>query len=198
MESSKQKDILLGSIGYHLLANHSIGPLLIEDIRKQSWSPRIDVQEMNWGPIAIVQKFESGEVNYKRIVFLTAIEREHRKIGDATIFRWGGRLPSEADIQACVGDAVTGVISAENLLIIGEHFKIWPEEVYLYDVEPGPEQAGIELTSELKAKISIYYEQLKELCLTGKVEGIDMISLYGDILMEKNLTDLDKNVWQSN
>ena len=86
MESSNE--ILLGTIGYHLLANHSIGPLLIDGISKLDWTQdNIDVEEMNWGPIAIVQKFQTGDVNYKRVVFLTALERIHRKTGDLTIYK---------------------------------------------------------------------------------------------------------------
>lgn len=192
------KDILLGTIGYHLLANHSIGPLLIDEIRSLPWAAQVDVQEMNWGPIAIVQKFESGNIHYKRIVFLTAIERIHRKIGELSIFKWGGKLPPAEDIQACVGDAVTGVISSENLLIIGEHFKIWPEEVFLFDVEPGPETAGIELSSEVQKNIPFYFEKLKELCLTGNCEEFHPQLIYGDELMKKNSNEHTKSIWQSN
>ena len=192
------KNILLGTIGYHLLANHSIGPILIDQIRSLPWTQQVDIQEMNWGPIAIVQKFESSEANYDRVVFLTAIERFHRNIGEATIFKWGGRLPSQQDIQACVGDAVTGVISAENLLIIGEHFGIWPNEVYLFDVEPGPETAGIELSSELQEKVPFYFEKLEQLCLSGYSHGDKIETIYGDEIMNRKFSDHTNSVWKSN
>ena len=192
------KDILLGTIGYHLLANHSIGPILIDQIRNLPWASQVDLQEMNWGPIAIVQKFESGEVNYDRVVFLTAIERIHRKIGEVTVYKWGGRLPSQEDIQACIGDAVTGVISAENLLIIGEHFKIWPDEVFLFDVEPGPERAGIELSKELQEKIPFYFDKLEQLCLSGNCQDVQTETIYGNEIMDKKYSNHTDRVWKSN
>lgn len=180
------KHILLGTIGYHLLSNHSIGPLLYEKLVSLDWTQNMDVLEMNWGPIAIVQRFQTSETHYDRVVFFTAIEREGRAIGDYTIYQWGGRLPSGEDIQACIGDAVTGVISAENLLIIGEHFDIWPDEVYIFDVEPGPENPGIVLSVEVGEQVTQYLEALEDLCLNGLKEKDKVNILYGDVIMELN------------
>lgn len=177
------KNILLGTIGYHNLANHSIGPILAERIKSLDWAAKVDVEEMNWGPIAIVQGFQSKDWVYDRIVFLTAIERKNREVGELTVYKWGGGKPSDRDIQACIGDAVTGVISAENLLIIGEHFEIWPEEVYLVDVEPGPEQAGTTLTVELTERVMEYFQLLEKLCLQGLANIEDYQVLYGDQIM---------------
>ncbi len=186
MESNKTT--LLGTVGYHLLSNHSIGPMLYETLIEQPWASQVDVQEMNWGPIAIVQQFESLLESYRRVVFFCAIERPNRNIGDFDIYRWGGQLPSEEDIQACIGDAVTGVISAENLLIIGEYFRIWPDEVFLFDVEPGPEKPGISLDIEVGVRVPEYLKQLEVLCLKGSTIQGRNNWIYGDQIMEKNLS----------
>ena len=175
--------ILIGTIGYHNLCNHSIGPALLPQLQNMDWPAGVDVEEMNWGPIAIVQKFQSSQTPYNRIILLAAIERVGRSVGDIDVFRWMGRLPDEEMIQACVGDAVTGVISAENLLIIGEHFKIWPKEVYLVDVEPGPEQAGPEFTPEVNKVIPEVINTIYSLVMTKQPELINFKVLYGDALM---------------
>ena len=175
--------ILIGTIGYHNLCNHSIGPALLPQLQNMDWPAGVDVEEMNWGPSAIVQKFQSSQTPYNRIILLAAIERGGRSVGDIDVFRWMGRLPDEEMIQACVGDAVTGVISAENLLIIGEHFKIWPKEVYLVDVEPGPEQAGPEFTPEVNKVIPEVINTIYSLVMTKQPELINFKVLYGDALM---------------
>ena len=105
--------ILVGTIGYHNLGNHSLGPALLPMLQTLSWPQNVEVEEMNWGPIAIVQKFQSLETPYHRVILLAAIERPGRNIGDIDVFRWMGRLPDDEMIQACVGDGVTGVISLE-------------------------------------------------------------------------------------
>ncbi|MEO5673774.1 MAG: hypothetical protein ABIQ74_03940 [Chitinophagales bacterium] len=157
------KKILIGTVGYHNLRNHSIGPVLLPELKKLQWPQGVELDEMNWGPIAIVQKFQSLSAPYDRVVLLAAIERPNRTTGEFTVYRWMGGLPDEEMIQACIGDAVTGVISVENLLIIGEHFKIWPNEVFVIDVEPGPEQAGEEFTPEVKAIIPEVISYVREI-----------------------------------
>ena len=178
------KKILIGTVGYHNLSNHSIGPALLPQLQKMNWPPGVEVDELNWGPIAIVQKFQSLATPYDRVILLSALERTHRKIGEINVFKWEGSLPDEEMVQRCIGDAVTGVISVENLLIIGEHFKIWAKETFLVDVEPGPERAGEEFTEEMHQAIPELVKTLQNLSVDGNGGLIKFMPLYGDTLIE--------------
>ena len=64
--------VFIGTVGYHNLCNHSIGPALLLQLQKMNWAPGVDVDELNWGPIAIVQKFQSFPTAYDRIILLSA------------------------------------------------------------------------------------------------------------------------------
>ena len=180
------KKIFIGTVGYHNLSNHSIGSALMPQLQKMIWVPGVDVDELNWGPIAIVQKFQSFSTAYDCVILLSAIERPDRKIGDITVFKWMGKLPDEEMIQRCIGDAVTGVISVENLLIIGEYFKIWPKETFFVDVEPGPEEAGENFTEAMQQAIPDLILTLQHLSGSNSKELINFKTLYGDTLIEAN------------
>ena len=179
------KKTFIGTVGYHNLSNHSIGPALLPQLQKMKWAEGVEIDELNWGPIAIVQKFQSLPNPYDRIVLIAAIERPGRKIGEITVFKWEGKLPDEELIQRCVGDAVTGVISVENLLIIGEYFKIWAGETFVVDVEPGPEEAGEDFTEEMQQAIPDLILTLQNLTKENIVELINFKQLYGDTLIEE-------------
>ena len=144
--------VLVGTLGYHFLRDYSVGPKLLPELRALDWPPGVTVDEMNWGPIAIVYQFEALAAPYERVVILTATARG-RPAGTVTLYRWAGTLPPQAEIQDRVSEAVTGVISLDNLLIIGEYFKIWPDEVIIIDVEPGPEEAGDTFTAPIEASL---------------------------------------------
>lgn len=178
MESNKKT--LVGTVGYHLLGNHSIGPILLPQLQKVIFPPHVQVDELNWGPVAVIQRFQAEQISFQRVVLLCAIERPHRNIGDITVFQWKGGLPDEHQIQACMGDAATGVISVENLLVIGEYFEIWEDEVFLVDVEPGEETAGEQLTDAVENKIPKILQTVYTLALGGlsNMEKVDY--LFGD------------------
>jgi len=176
------KKVLIGTVGYQLLGNHSVGPNLLPQLQSIHWPEGVVVDEMNWGPIAVIQYLESLETPFDRVVFLVAIERAQRDIGEISLYQWMGGLPDDKQIQACVGDAATGVISVENLLVIGEHFKVWPKEVYLIDVEPGMEIAGEQFTKAVIAQVPKILELTRQVALNGIVETINVKELRGDRL----------------
>lgn len=178
------KKILIGTVGYHNLQNHSIGPALLPMLQEMDWSSGVELDELNWGPVAIVQKFQALTTPYDRVILIAAIERPGRKIGEITTYQWRGGLPDKEMIQRCVGDAVTGVISVENLLIIGEYFKIWPGETFLVDIEPGPEESGENFTPEMQLAIPQIVETLQHLSIDFSKDLVKFNPLYGDTLIE--------------
>ena len=154
--------ILIGTIGYHLLRDYSIGPNLLPHLQAMPWPTGVDVDEMNWGPIAVVQHFETLPEPYDRVIILTATDLG-KAPGAITLRVWRGGLPTVEQIQDRVAEAVTGTISAHNLLIIGEHFGIWPAETLLVDVQPGPEEAGAHFTPAVEAVVPLVLSTLQAL-----------------------------------
>lgn len=155
---------LVGVIGYHNLRDFSLGPKLLPQLRAIDWPPGVEIEEMNWGPIAIVQNFQALATPYDRVVILAA-NRRGRPTGAMTLYRWRGGLPPSGEIQDRVSEAVTGVISLDNLLIVGEYFKIWPDEVIIIDVEPGPEESGESLTPAVEATVPVVLAAVQQVAL---------------------------------
>jgi len=158
--------------------------MLFHHLKEMIWPDYVKVDELNWGPVAVVQMFQAETPPFEKVIILCAIEREGREIGHIDVFQWKGKLPDEEQIQACVGDAATGVISVENLLVIGEYFKIWKDEVYLVDVEPGPEVAGEKWTAEMEAAIPEVISTLKRLATKGVDNEMNINYLQGDTIFQ--------------
>lgn len=178
MESNKKT--FVGTVGYHILGNHSIAPILLPELQKMNTPAHIKIDELNWGPVAVIQQFQAEKIPYERVILLCAIERPGRQIGEITIFQWKGGLPDEEQIQACMGDAATGVISVENLLVLGEYFGIWKDEVFLVDVEPGEEIAGEQLSPEMKKQTPEILQTVHRLAVKGLLEKEEISYLFGD------------------
>lgn len=128
---------IIAGIGYRNLRDHSVGPLLVDRLARQNWPDGVAVEDLSYGPIAVVQRFEDDPPGrrFDRAVIVAAVPRD-REPGSLTIYRWDGVLPSEEGVQRAVVDAVTGVIYLDNTLVVTRHFRALPAEVIVMEVEP--------------------------------------------------------------
>ena len=127
---------IVGIVGYYgFVRGYPLGPELMEQLRSQPWCNGIDIREMNWGPIAIVQDFQaSTDVPPERVVLIGALDRGLPQ-GTVSCRRWVGGVLDPAAVQRRMFEAVTGVISLDNLLVIGAQFGIWPPETYTVELQ---------------------------------------------------------------
>ena len=129
--------IAVGLVGYYqFIRGYPLGPELKERLVAADWlDHEVDLKEMNWGPVAIVQEFQASDIIYDRIVLIAAVERPGRKFGEVHCRKWTGGELDVMHVQDRVFEAVTGIISVDNLLVIGEYFKIWPKELVVVEVD---------------------------------------------------------------
>lgn len=134
--------VVIGTVGYYpFLRGYPLGPELMERLRAVPWPSDVTICEMNWGPIAIVQDFQARRQAYDRAVLVASVDRKEPP-GTVTCRRWLGGSTDPLALQTRMHEAVTGTISLDNLLIIGEHFKIWPEEVITVELQLGDNSFG--------------------------------------------------------
>jgi len=148
------KRVAIGLVGYYqFIRGYPLGPELRERLDNISWHEiDVSIKEMNWGPIAIVQDFQASSIQYDRIVLIAGVDRGLPP-GSVTCRHWlGGKLDNSA-VQDRIFEAVTGVINLDNLLVIGEHFKIWPEELITIEIQLADSSFGDFVLSELEINL---------------------------------------------
>jgi hydrogenase maturation protease len=173
--------VLVGTVGYHNLSDFSLGPKLLPRLQAGDWPSGVEVEELHWGPIMVVQHFQALPQPYERVV-LVAARPSGRAVGTVTLRQWRGGLPAAQEIQERVSEAVTGIISLDNLLVVGEHFGIWPAEVLIVDVEPGPEEPGDTFTPAVEAAIPMVLDTVRRAATADLVTLEPLAELWGDRL----------------
>ena len=126
--------VLIGGIGYRHLGDHSFGVMVTDALAGHPSAATILVEDISYGPIAVVQRLEDDRP--ERIVVVGAVERNGRAPGTLTIYKWDGVLPDAEQIQTAVSEAVTGVISLDNTLIVARYFAALPDDVVVIELEP--------------------------------------------------------------
>ncbi|MCP9496789.1 MAG: hydrogenase maturation protease [Pyrinomonadaceae bacterium MAG19_C2-C3] len=152
--------VLVSGIGYTNLSDLSFGRVLLDDLERMSWSEHVHVEDLNFGPIMIYQWFEESPVKFERMVLLSAAKRG-REPGTLEVYRWDNPQPDAAEIQLRIEEAVTGVMSLDNLLIICRHFGVLPEEVTIVEIEPQKDDWGMEFSPVVAAKVGEALETVR-------------------------------------
>ena len=143
--------IVIGLVGYcQFVRGYVLGPELMARLRAGPWPDHVEIREMNWGPIAIVQDLQASGDTFDRVVLVGAGDRGLAP-GTVTCRRWTGRVQDTLAVQRRVFEAVTGVISVDNLLVIGAHFGVWPDQLFSVEVQLPESSLGDLVLAEIEA-----------------------------------------------
>lgn len=142
--------ILVGGVGYRNLRDESLGNY-VADLLAERAANGIEVEDLSYGPVQIVHNLQARPP-YDRLVLVAAVRRG-REPGTVERYRWDGALPPPDEIQARVAEAVTGVISLDNLLVVCGALGPLPADVRVVEVEPGSEGWGDGFSPEVEARL---------------------------------------------
>ncbi len=142
--------VLVGGVGYRYLRDGSLGPYLADALAVGARSG-IEVEDLSYGPVQLSHNLQDRPP-YDRIVLVAAVRRG-RPPGTVERYRWDGALPEPDEIQARVAEAVTGVISLDNLLVVCGAFGGLPGDVHVVEVEPADDGWGEGFSPEVSARL---------------------------------------------
>lgn len=158
--------VLIACVGYRFMRDLSVGPDLIPALSQLDWPEGVEVCDLHFGPIHMVHWLEERPGYFGRIVFVAAMDRG-RERGRVYCYRWDGVLPDPNEIQQRVGEGVTGVISLDNLLIVGQYFGALPPDVMVVEVEPEDMGWGPGCSPQIEALLPEVIETVRQAALDG-------------------------------
>jgi len=141
--------ILIAGLGYANMSDYSFGDRLIALMKKRTLPEGVEVDDWSYGPIFITHSL-AERAPYDRLILVAAVDRE-KAPGTVTRSRWTHELPPKVEIQARIIEAATGVISLENLLVVGTHFEKFPADVIAIELQPVHEEFGSDLSPEFES-----------------------------------------------
>lgn len=126
--------ILIGGVGYRNLRDHSAGVVVTDALGARGLPTGVVVEDLSYNAVAVHQRLEDEPL--AAVVLVGAVERPGRRPGAVTAYRWDGVLSGPEEIQRAVAEAVTGVISMDNTLVVVRHFGGWPDDLVVIEIQP--------------------------------------------------------------
>ena len=144
---------LVAGVGYCHASDLSVGPFIADRFTREAWPPGVDVDDLSYGPVAVAQTLEDAKPAYARIVFVTAVDRGLPP-GSLRSYRWDGVLPGPDEIQARVGQAITGIVDLDNLLVVVRQFGALPTVVFIVEVQPENQEFGVTFSDTIESQLN--------------------------------------------
>lgn len=126
---------LIAGVGYPYLRDMSLGCVVAAQLQNEPWPADVLVDDYSFGPIAVVHRWQAMDQPFRKVVFFGAVERG-KSAGEITQYRWEQPSLTNAQIQDRIAEAVTGVISLDNLLIIAGTLYGLPYNTVVIEIEP--------------------------------------------------------------
>lgn len=125
--------ILVAGVGYQNLRDLSAGLAVLERLVTGAL-PEVDLEDLSYGPIDVLFLLQR-RAPYAAAIFVTGAARG-RAPGSVHRAAWDPAPLAPEALQERVAEAVTGVISLDNLLHICGHFGALPADCTVIEVEP--------------------------------------------------------------
>lgn len=154
---------LIGAIGYRNLRDHSAAFEVLDRLALTEWGQDIVLEDVSYNPIALVQWLEElpPHERFDQAILVSGVQRAGRLPGTFTMYEWDRVLPSGDLIQQAITEAVTGIISLDNTLIIAGYFRALPG-VTVIEIEPAEHAFGFELSPAVERAVDAVCALIRE------------------------------------
>ncbi len=159
--------VLIAGVGHPNLKDLSFGQILLPHLEQQDWAKNVDLENLSFGAIAVLQWFQDRPGKYSKVVFVSAAEREGRSPGTLNVYKWNFPELDATVVQECVSESVTGIISLDNLLMILQQFGALPPDVEVVEIEPVDSSIGFECSPAIAARFGEFTDVVREKAMTG-------------------------------
>lgn len=144
--------VLVGGVSELFQSDLDLGRLAVERLHDEALGPDILVEELYYGAVAVAQRLE--DVRPELLVLVSAVRRD-RPAG--TVERRLLEPPrlSPAELQAAVGDAVTGYVHLDLIVDVAAGFGVLPPRTVAVEVEPEKTTSGEGLSASARAGLEV-------------------------------------------
>lgn len=126
--------MLIGGVGYRYTRDLAFGPAVVDRLRGEIWPPNVEVEDLSYTPVAIVQRWL--ETPCARLFLVGALPRGDRTPGVLVRYAPTAVSPPPDEVQRRIGEALGGVISLENLVVVARHFGVLLRDTEVLELEP--------------------------------------------------------------
>ncbi len=144
--------VFVGGVSELFQSDLDLGRLAIERLQTENLGPDVLVEELHYGAVAVAQRLE--DVRPGTLVLISAVRRG-RPPGTVERRRIDAPELAPAQLQAAVGDAVTGYVHPDLVVDIATGLGVLPPRTVAVEVEPEETGSGEGLSRSVQTALEV-------------------------------------------
>lgn len=144
--------VLVGGVSELFQGDLDLGRLAVERLQDEDFGPAVLVEELHYGAVAVVQRLQ--ELRPDTLVLVSAVRRG-RPSGAVERRLLDPPALSTADVQAAVGDAVTGYVHPDLVVEVAMALGALPPRTVTVEVEPELTGSGDGISASAAAGLEV-------------------------------------------
>ncbi len=125
--------VLVGGVGELFQGDLDLGRIAAERLQRESFAPEVLIEELHYGAVAVSQRLE--ELRPSAFLLVGAVRRG-RRAGEVERCVVTAPHLDVGQVQAAVGDAVTGYVGIDLIIEVAGAFGTLPRRTVAIEVEP--------------------------------------------------------------
>ncbi|MDP9397433.1 MAG: hypothetical protein M3P96_06220 [Actinomycetota bacterium] len=165
--------VFVGGVSELYQSDLDLGRLAVERLRSEDLGSGALVEDLHYGAVAVAQRLE--ELRPDTLVLVGAVRRG-RLPGAVQRRRVDPPALSPAEVQAAVGDAVTGYVHIDLVVDVATGFGVLPPRTVAVEVEPELVESGEQLSAPAAAGLATAVEVVR-----AEVRRAPLLRLLADL-----------------
>lgn len=165
--------VLVGGVSELFQSDLDVGRLAVERLLGEDLGPDVLVEELHYGAVAVAQRLE--DIQPHTLVLVSAVVRD-RPPGSVVRTLVVPPVLSPEQLQAAVGDAVTGYVHVDLIIEVATGLGVLPSRTLTVEVEPEKTSSGEGLSqvagAGLDEALEIVRSELRRVPLLGLAEEL--------------------------
>lgn len=182
--------VLVGGVSELYQSDLDLGRRAAERLRAEGLGSGALVEDLHYGAVAVAQRLE--ELRPDTLVLVGAVRRE-RAPGTVERRRVDPPELSPAEVQAAVGDAVTGYVHIDLIVDVASGLGVLPPRTVAVEVEPELVESGERLSASaaagLETAVEVVRAEVRRAPLLGLVSDLQPL-VRGDRLADCPAVDI--------
>jgi len=140
---------LIGGIGLPWLRDLDFGTQWINRVEHLDWPDHVIIEDLSYAAHRVLHRLQ--ELNLARVVLVGAMPREVDPPGTIRCYALDLTPPPPEEVHERLAEAAGGIIDLDHTLAVCRHWKAFPEDTVVVEVEPADRSFGLGFSDEIEA-----------------------------------------------